>query len=397
VGVEEALDGLESTDFFLSQHRVVFRHMKRLHEQSKPTNDPVVLYESLRETNELEAAGGIAYVSSVPDGLPRVTNISHYVEIVRLKALLRGRAYIAETILGKLMGANGNASEVLREVSDLSAPLREEVGLKRILVFKTGVELAASSDEQISWIAQGYAAKGAITELGAKVKSGKTTLVMAMVRAVVGGTDFLGHPTLKTPVVYLTEQPGVSFRQAMERADLHGRDDFIVLPYYDTRGLGWPQVASGSVKECMRTGSSLLVVDTLSQFAGLTGDKENNAGDALEAIQPLQEAAAEGIGVVLTRHERKSGGDVGDSGRGSSAFAGAVDIVLSLRKPEGNSKKTLRVLHALSRFSETPAELLIELRENTYVALGEPHEAALREAKDSIIAIAPKSEPEAVD
>jgi hypothetical protein len=139
------------------------------------------------------------------------------------------------------------------------------------------------------------------------------------------------------------------------------------------------------------------VVDTLSQFAGLTGDKENNAGDALEAIQPLQEAAAEGIGVVLTRHERKSGGDVGDSGRGSSAFAGAVDIVLSLRKPEGNSKKTLRVLHALSRFSETPAELLIELRENTYVALGEPHEAALREAKDSIIAIAPKSEPEAVD
>ena len=104
-----------------------------------------------------------------------------------------------------------------------------------------------------------------------------------------------------------------------------------------------------------------LVVDTLPQFAGLKGDSENNSGDALSAVEPLLQAAADGIGIIIVRHERKAGGRSGDSGRGSSAFAGAVDIVLSLRKPEGNSRKTQRVLQALSRFSETPTELLIDL------------------------------------
>ena len=125
------------------------------------------------------------------------------------------------------------------------------------------------------------------------------------------------------------------------------------------------------------------------------GDSENNSGDALAAMQPLQHAAAEGISVGLSRHERKSGGDVGDSGRGSSAFAGAVDIVLSLRRPEGHSRKTVRVLQALSRFSDTPPELLIELTPQGYVSLGEPNDAALKDTRDSIMATAPKTEAEA--
>jgi RecA-family ATPase len=397
VGVEDALRRLGTADFFIPEHRVIYRHMQRLHEQSKPTNDIVLLYESLQAAQELEAAGGIGYVSQVPDGLPRTNNLSHYVDIVEQKGRLRQTAYCAEKILSMALGANGNATEVLQEIAIVSAHLREEVGQKRILKFRSGTEFAAAAEKRIDWIAPGYVARGAITEVGAKVKIGKTTLVLNLVRAAADGRNFLDKPTLKTPSVYLTEQPAVSFLQAMERSDLLDRDDFHILSYSETRAIPWAEVAAAAVDECKRVGAALLVVDTLPQFAGLVGDSENNSGDALAAMQPLQRGASDGIGIVVIRHERKSGGEVGDSGRGSSAFAGAVDIVLSLRKPEGNSKKTLRVLHALSRFSETPAELLLELRENGYVALGEPHEAAVREAKDSIMATAPKSESEGVD
>jgi hypothetical protein len=65
-------------------------------------------------------------------------------------------------------------------------------------------------------------AKGAITELGAKVKAGKTTFVMELAGATLDGGSFLDQPTFKTCVVYLTEQPVVSFRKAMERAKLLG-------------------------------------------------------------------------------------------------------------------------------------------------------------------------------
>jgi len=386
---------LRSTEFFLRQHQVIFRHLKRLCDERKPTNDTVLLSESLEASNELDAVGGIAYLTQIPDGLPRVNHVAHYVEIIKLKAQLRESAYIAETIRDKLLSGNGKVQDVLGEVAILSARLREEVGQKRILNFRSGAEIAMATDQTIQWLVPGFVAKGAITELGAKVKAGKTTLIMKLVRALADGLDFLGMPTMKAPTVYLTEQPIVSFRQAMERADLLGRHDFYVLFHSDTRGMPWAELAAAAVEECGRIGALLLVVDTLPHFAGLKGDSENNSGDALEAMDPLLRAAAKHLGVLLSRHERKSGGDVGDSGRGSSAFAGAVDIVLSLRRPEGNSRKTLRVLHALSRFSETPSELLIDLTDSGYISLGEPHQAAVKEAKDSILAIVPKSETEA--
>ena len=394
---DEATSNLQSTDFFLSHHRVIFRHMCILRERRKPTNDPVLLYDSLTEMNELDAAGGIAYVSQLAAGLPRVTNVAHYVEIVEVKTRLRERAHMAQKIQEMALSANGNSFEVLREIEMLSAHFKEEVGQKRILNFRSGAEIAMATDEPIEWIVPGFVVKGGITELGAKVKAGKTTLIMKLVRAVADGLDFFGEQTLKTPTVYLTEQPIVSFRQALERAGLLGRADFYLLQHSDTQGMSWPGVVAEAVRECKRVGAMLLVIDTLPQFAGLKGDSENNSGDALAAMEPILQAAAAGIGIILVRHERKSGGDIGDSGRGSSAFAGAVDIVLSLRRPEGNGKKTLRVLHALSRFSETPAELLVELTESGYISLGEPKEAALREAEDSILAVAPRSEAEAVD
>jgi hypothetical protein len=387
---------LEASDFFLPFHQALYRSFQRLQRDGKPTNDLVLLAEFLTVA-ELEQIGGIPYLAGLVNEIPKVSNLTHYAKVIKTKAAVRRGMALCALMGEKLAATNGDAADVLREISALSASLREQVEQKRILEFKTGLDMASAPDQKILWIARGLVAKGASTELGAKVKAGKTTLIMAMVEAVVDGLTFLGQPTLKTPVVYLTEQPSVSFREAMQRAKLLGREDFVVLSFTETRGMEWSQVASAAVAECKRVGALLLVIDTLSQFAGLTGDRENNSGDALEAMRPLQQATAEGLGVVLVRHERKSGGDVGDSGRGSSAFAGAVDIVLSLRKPAGNSGKNRRLIQSLSRFSETPNDLLIELTDSGYIALGEQHETALKDAKNSIFAIAPQIETEAKD
>jgi AAA domain/DnaB-like helicase N terminal domain len=387
---------LDASEFFLPFHRSLYQSLLRLKEEGKPTNDLVLISEQL-SPEEIEKVGGIPYLAGLLDGLPRVSNLAHYAEILVTKSALRRRMAVCELIADKLATANGNASDVLQEVRNLSALLREEVGQKRNLGFETGPEFAAAAQEKTDWIATGLVAQGAITELGAKVKLGKTTLVLSLIRAVLDGNTFLDQPTRKTSVVYLTEQPRTSFLQAMERANLVDRTDFMVLLHTKTRGRSWPEIVAAAVDECKRAGASLLIIDTLAQFAGLTGDRENNSGDALEAMAPLQMAATEGIGVIVIRHERKSGGDVGDSGRGSSAFAGVVDIVLSLRKPEGYSPKTRRLLQSLSRFSETPADLLIELVDGEYVALGEPAETALKDAKDAIFAIVPENEVDAMD
>lgn len=395
-GTDEALRRLDPSQFFATEYGSVFRRIKQQVTEHGGRPDVVLLSDALRSHGELEKVGGEAGLGALYDGMPRSFNILKWVEIIEQKSRLRQTAKICEQLKDMALNANGNGAEVLREIAILSAHLREEVGQKRILSFLTGPDLAQVTSEKVAWCAKPYIAKGAITELGAKVKMGKTTWILHLVRAALAGTPFMGEPTSQTPVVYLTEQPLVSFREAMHRADLLGRSDFLVLLHSEVRGLTWPEIASAAVTKCKESGALMLIVDTLPQFAGLTGDSENNSGDALAAMQPLQDAAAQDIAVVIIRHERKSGGDVGDSGRGSSAFAGAVDVVLSLRRPEGNSRKTVRALQALSRFADTPSELLIELTDCEYISLGQPHENALKEAKDQLFAAAPNTEADAV-
>ncbi|MFY9532267.1 MAG: bifunctional DNA primase/polymerase [Candidatus Acidiferrales bacterium] len=280
----------------------------------------------------------------------------------------------------------------------LSALTAQQVRAQRNLLFRTGAEIASETPPKPFWVARPWVAQGATTELGGKVKlAGKTTFSTNMVRAVLDGAPFMGEQTIKTPVLYLTEQNPTSFREAMKRAALLGREDFIALFWKDTLGMSWPEVVHAAVDECKRRSAKLLVVDTLHPFAGLGSDRENNSGDALLALQPLQLAADEGIGVLIVRHERKRGGEVADSGRGSSAYAGAVDIVLSLRRAPGNQKRNVRLIQAVSRFDETPSELLIELGDGGYRSLGEPGEAAREQTKDVILAALLETKKEAVD
>ena len=183
--------------------------------------------------------------------------------------------------------------------------------------------MAAQTPEHVEWIVRPWVAKGTITEIHGKIKTaGKTTFVTHMVAAVLDGDPFMDQPTGKTPVVYLTEQPRPSFREALARARLLERNELSILFWHDVIPQPWPVVARAASDECQRLDSTFLVVDTGAQFTKLAGDSENNAGDVLRAMQPLQEATAAGVAVILVWHERKSGGEVGDAGRGSCAVGG---------------------------------------------------------------------------
>ncbi|MEJ7763155.1 MAG: AAA family ATPase [Thermomicrobiales bacterium] len=268
-----------------------------------------------------------------------------------------------------------------------------EVWSERKSMWVTARETAEATPERPEWIALGYVAAGAVTEIDGKIKGGKTTLVMALIAAVRKGRPFLGQPTMKTSVVYLTEQNEGSYREALRRAGLLTADDVHILYWSRAQGMGWEEVVGMARIKAHEVGAKLVVVDTLAHWAGLKGDAENNAGAALEAVGPLLAAAADGLGVVVLRHERKSGGDVGDSARGSSAFGGAVDIVVQVSRSEGNARPTLRKLTSLSRFDETPDEQMVELTEaGEYVSRGDGAAVAHAEALAAVMMAVPDRE-----
>lgn len=239
--------------------------------------------------------------------------------------------------------------------------------------FVTATEFAAQITDTVHWLAPPWLGAGIITDVVGKIKeAGKTTFVLAMCAAIVKGQPFLEQMTAQSSVIYLTEQAGPSFREALDRAGLIPSDDFVLLQWAETRGEQWPTIVYTAVAEAYRRGAGVLVVDTLPPFAGIIGDDEGKAGAALEAMAPLVTAAAEyELAVVTVRHERKASGSVADAGRGSSAFGGAVDTLLQLVHPAKKGKDavrdpTVRVVRCLSRFADVEPETFVKYVDGTY-------------------------------
>lgn len=233
------------------------------------------------------------------------------------------------------------------------------------LPFYTPRETSSRTDVEPDWIVPyQLVAAGAITEIDGKIKSaGKTTLILEMVRCVLDGAPFMGRATRQTRVIYVTEQSQQTFAVALARAGLTDRGDELRILYRSDIGAApWRDV----VAACHQDGYEVVVFDTIGKLAGIK--EENAAGEWTAAMGPLQDLSSSGRGVILARHDRKGGGEIGESGRGSSAASGDVDIIVHLHRPEGRHNPEVRVLDGLGRYGEW--SLTIELQHDGYHLLG---------------------------
>lgn len=217
----------------------------------------------------------------------------------------------------------------------------------------------------VEWVVRPLIARGAITEIvGAPKKAGKSTFLYACCKAVAdGGPGIFGQKHPPGPVVYLTEQPLTSLREELDTAGISDEAPLYLLPYTAVFSEGWAETVQMACQKAEEVGAIMLVIDTLPQFLLNGGASENDAEDIIPRLQPLFDAASRGLAVVVVRHERKQGGSVGSSGRGSSAITGAMDIIVQIR-PKGRGS-TLRRLNCLSRFHETPSEIEMDWNPQT--------------------------------
>ena len=262
--------------------------------------------------------------------------------------------------------------------------------------WRRGDDVAVDDEARVEWVWHEYLARGTITELDGKVKvSGKTTFCHHLARSILDGEPFLSRYTLRGPVVYLTEEGPATFERAMATRGLKGQHDFHYLSKRHAATATWPQLVAAAREKVIEVGAVILFVDTLGKLAGFVGDDENSAGRVMAAMLPLQALATElNIAIVVTRHERRAGGQVGESARGSTAISGDVDQILQLTRTGGDSHQNERWLKAIGRHDETPAELRIELDRGTYRVVGP--EDAFNRAGEALLDMLQPDEPTAV-
>jgi len=276
-----AVRNLAAADFFLPQHKYIFTAMFDLANEGAPI-DTISLIEHLTRHNDLEAAGGVAYLSQLPDGLPRVTNVEHYAQIVARKAALRSVAYAASAIQEQALAESEDATAILDRAREQLDAMRSRIASATEPAARSIFHSFADfeSAPPLRFAIRNLLQLDGATLFGGLSGHGKTLLMLSLVRALLSGegTKLWGYfDVLETTrrVLYLIPESAIGpFKHRLKLFGLYDylRDDRLLVRTL-SKGPA-PQLDDPRILRAAE--GSAVFLDTAVRFA--EGD-ENSAGD----------------------------------------------------------------------------------------------------------------------
>lgn len=313
---DQAAAKLTAEDFSIDSHRCVYLRMEELIENGRPV-DFVTLTEQLGMHKEIEAVGGVAYITSLTDGLPRVKNIEQYVRIVEDKAMLRSMIHACNSTIQACYEQSDTARRI--------AGYHDET-LQRIISGSdtAGQHVSEFSDEALTQIAN-LRAKGPglvghsygieevdlrttgvrskeFTIIGGRPKDGKTAIALSACQANCEAKIAVGFSSIEMNKEAILERlwSSVGRINADHLAEPHLLTDEEIVRLYNVKEQvdTWPlyidEDADVTVSQlCARArlwqrrhGIKLFIVDYMQLISG-TGDMRMRMIKASRALRLL--------------------------------------------------------------------------------------------------------------
>src|ERR1700682_3370427 len=110
--IPEAEQKLTPDDFSLDSHRRIYQRMTELGGEGHAV-DLVTLANERANYKGIESVGGVAYLPSLTEGLPRSPIIDEYIRIVKDKSLLRQLMLICSAAIARAADQSETALDVL--------------------------------------------------------------------------------------------------------------------------------------------------------------------------------------------------------------------------------------------------------------------------------------------
>jgi replicative DNA helicase len=192
--LDEARASISAVDFYLDSHRRIFLAMCKLADAESPV-DITTLRQIMTDRREIDAVGGMPYLFSLTEGMPRRIAVRDYLKIVKEKAQLRRLITVCREALTDASDSEKSLT-VINRIQDGLEVILEDNAVDDPLVSKFSVQAlnnfhAERKLERSPGLSYGIATldgfsggmrAGEVTIIGARSGVGKTSL---MVQATV--------------------------------------------------------------------------------------------------------------------------------------------------------------------------------------------------------------------
>lgn len=393
-----AQDVISPSHFYRQGHRVMFEALQSLAD-SKQALDYVTLGGYLRDRGQLDLAGGLAYIASLTDGVPRATNVEYYAGIVRDKAIRRQLLRAAQ----ELLEASQSPSSIPDVIDAGIQSLVELSGTAAPGDLVNGAQLAKEAeawldemsrrrtDRQVAGISSGLIGLDAMTDgfqagelviVAARPSQGKSAIALQFALAADGPCAFfsleMGRDQLAArAIASLGRIDGWAMRKGRLHGDEYERmaEGFSLLKASnlwidDTPRLSVSQLRSKARRLQITHGLSLVVCDYLQLMTPAGGGKDMNREQQVAGLTRGLKATAKELKVPVialaqlnraTESSRDREPTLANL-RESGAVEQDADVVMFIHRGDGQSvavEGDVRLLVAKNRTGPTGS---VELR-----------------------------------
>lgn len=216
---------IQPTDFYRGAHRDIYKRMQLLVEQGKEI-DILTIADDLQNAGQLDAIGGLPYLTDLVNITPSVANIGAYASVVRERATLRKLIEVAHEISESSYRPEGKSADELladaeRHIMKIGESQPKEGGPQDIkpILKKTidRIDELFNSEGSITGVTTGFTDLDEMTSglqktdlviLAARPSMGKTTLAMNLVENAIMAQD-------KPALVFSMEMPADALAMRM--------------------------------------------------------------------------------------------------------------------------------------------------------------------------------------
>lgn len=329
------LDQLQPEYFYDLRHQTIFRALQCLRIDGKPL-DVVALHQSLKDKENMAEAGGVDYVTALPDKTPSPASFPTYLETVQDRATRRNTLHDATELSRLALNTAIPAPVIADAARRMTEAHANATRSERLTIRKPDELLAMQFDESDRILGDRLLAKGQSLVIAGAGSIGKSRLLLQLAVAVISGRQFLGFETqgealrwlilqaensnrrLQCDLAALKTWAGDAWPQVNERLAIHTLesdcDGFLSLDNSETQ-----RRIAAAIRD---TEPDIVAFDSLYNFAAgdlntdqdmaatlLTISRLSRAGNPERAIIPLHHALTGKTGAArATGYDRASFG-----------------------------------------------------------------------------------------